>query len=88
MLLIEDALALFRLTRLSTEDEITRPLRERAQRWAQDGGHAKLNYMLTCPHCQAIWWAPVVMLMPRKARRAFALAGAVSLLADMREHYA
>lgn len=49
-----DALAVFRLTRLAVEDEITADARSR---WFErhDPGTTKLGYLLTCPWCTGFW---------------------------------
>ncbi len=83
--MIEEALAVDRLTRLLIEDEITRPARERFQRWALDGDHGSLLYLSSCPHCISLWAAGAILLAPRKLRRALAIAGAVSIAYEIRE---
>jgi hypothetical protein len=83
--LAEDALCLYRLVRLTTEDELTRDLRERAQSWALDRRRPKLHYWLGCPYCQSLWWAPMLCFMPKRLKRALAAAGVVALIVDLRE---
>jgi hypothetical protein len=82
---IEDALALYRLVRLSTEDELTAPWRDKARSWALDKKRGKLHYFLGCPYCQSLWLAPLVLVLPRRVKRGLAAAGAVALLHDFRE---
>lgn len=83
--MIEEALAADRLTRLLMEDEISRPAREAFQRWALDGGHGTLLYLSTCPWCLSLWAAGAILLLPKKVRRALAVAGAVSIAYEVRE---
>ena len=51
------ALAVARMTRLVTQDEITRPLRGMVLRRLNDENpvHLKLAYLLECPWCVSIW---------------------------------
>lgn len=60
------ALAVHRLTRLLTEDEITRPLRA----WAEARG-GRLAYLSACPWCVSLYvaagWAVVVSYAPGAA---------------------
>jgi hypothetical protein len=66
------ALAVHRLTRLATEDEITRPLRERLTRWAAGDAYRaarpRVGYLLTCPWCMSIYaaagWAALTIAAP------------------------
>jgi hypothetical protein len=83
--LLTDSLALWRLTRLVTADELTAPLRERAQSWALERRKPMLHYLLGCPYCMSVWLAPAVLVMPKRARRLLAAAGAVSLIAELLE---
>lgn len=61
------ALAVHRLTRLVTEDEVARPLRERLS----GDGTTRLAYFLTCPWCVSIWvaagWAALTASAPAVA---------------------
>jgi hypothetical protein len=69
------ALAVHRLTRLVTEDELTRPLRERAAEWARGDAHRaarpRLGYLLTCPWCVSVYvaaaWAALTVTAPAAA---------------------
>lgn len=82
--LIRDTLAVYRLTRLVTEDEITRPLRERvARRWPD----SKLAYFVTCPYCVSVWAGLVVSsgIVPRRVRWALTLSGATALIEDQND---
>jgi hypothetical protein len=67
-----DALAVHRLTRLATRDEITEPIREtlakeievsRRARIITDGTAEKLNYVLRCDWCMSIWAATFAMTL-------------------------
>jgi len=90
---IEEALAVWRLTRLITEDEITRPLRLRiAERAIKGDSRARwLSAWIECPHCVSVWAAAgVTLVLPhlpggRLARHTLAVAGVVSAAADLRE---
>lgn len=66
--LLVGALAVHRLTRLVTEDEVTRPVRERVQDAAPEG---RLAYLLTCPWCVSVWigagWAALTAAAPAVA---------------------
>lgn len=63
------ALAVHRLTRLATEDEITEPVRQRITTAAPEG---RLAYLVTCPWCVSMWagagWAALTVAAPRTAR--------------------
>lgn len=58
-------LATQRLTQLITEDEITRPIREKTNVWAGDAPEfsvkERLAYIVECPACTSIWAAGVVL---------------------------
>lgn len=68
------ALAVHRLTRLVTEDEVTAPLRDRITNAAPEG---RLAYLVSCPWCVSIYaaagWAAATVAAPA----ATAAAGAV-----------
>jgi hypothetical protein len=55
------ALAVHRLTRLVTDDELTRPLRQRLTRWAAGDAsrpaRPSVGYLLTCPWCMSVYVA-------------------------------
>lgn len=55
--LLLGAAAVYRLTRLVTEDEILRPWRERLTAAAPTG---RLAYLVTCPWCVSVWAAGVL----------------------------
>jgi hypothetical protein len=56
-----DVLAVARLTRLITEDEITEPMRDFIQgRWQG----SKLAYLVTCPFCVSVWMGLLVTRSP------------------------
>lgn len=57
--LVVDTAAVWRLTRLVTRDELTRPLRE----WIWDNHpDSHLAYMVGCPWCVSVWMAAAVRL--------------------------
>jgi hypothetical protein len=62
------ALAVHRLTRLITTDEVTRPWRERVEQTDPEG---RLAYFVTCPWCVGLWmsagWAVVAYAAPALA---------------------
>jgi Protein of unknown function (DUF1360) len=68
-------LAVARLTRLLVEDELTRPGRERLQKWAegtaQRAAWPRLAYFVTCPWCVSVWiaagWLGLSTAAPRSA---------------------
>ena len=84
---VVDFLAVFRLTRLMTEDRVPLgPLRDRLQ-----GGY--LAELLDCPWCSSIWAAGFVFLVARRlpgwklvsrALAASAAAGVVSTWVESR----
>lgn len=57
-------LATQRLTQLVTEDEITRPIRQKVDAWAGDAPEfsfkERLAYAVECPACTSIWAAGAV----------------------------
>lgn len=71
-----DVAATARLTRLITEDEITRELRE----WVEDrtGSESRLTYLVNCPYCVSVWAGAAMLVTPKPIRRLLALsAGAL-----------
>lgn len=74
--LVVGALAVSRVSRLVVDDEVTRPVRERA--W---GVHPKLGYLLSCPYCVAVWAGLAVAygVVPKKLALALALSEVVPL---------
>lgn len=68
------ALAVHRLTRLTVEDEVTAPLRQRVLDAAPEG---RLAYFLTCPWCVSVWVAGGWALLTAAAPTVAAGAGAV-----------
>jgi len=90
-----DGLAVYRLTRLVTEDELLAELREWI--WKKHPPEdTKLGYFVTCPFCVSIWAGAAVALMSaasagdnrpgrvfsgslRVLKYTLALSGAVSL---------
>lgn len=72
--LLVDVAATWRITRLITEDEIARPLRE-----ATTPG-SRVEYLLECPYCVSVWVGAAVAsgIVPDRVKTALALsAGAV-----------
>jgi hypothetical protein len=59
------ALAVHRLTRLATEDELTASLRRRISSAAPEG---RLAYLVTCPWCVSVYvaagWAALTVAAP------------------------
>lgn len=77
-----------RLTRLVTQDEITKPIREHHSVTK----HEKLSYLLNCPYCVSVYTSAIVtvssMLFPRVARAfhyALALAEFQATLKDIED---
>lgn len=68
------ALAVYRLTRLVVEDEVTRPVREAV---VLNSPESRLAYLIGCPWCVSMWaaaaWAGLTLAAPAVA----APAGAV-----------
>jgi hypothetical protein len=80
------ALAVFRMTRLIVEDEVTRPARERITNRHPDGRAA---YFVTCPWCVSFWlavlWVAALILVPTIALGAdavLALSAVAGLLSS------
>ena len=73
--LVIDALAVWRITRLVTEDGITAPLRGRLLAWALEPGadarprRPKLAELIECPHCVSIYAATGVLVARRRVPR-------------------
>jgi hypothetical protein len=73
--LLVGGLAVHRLTRLVTEDVITRRPRWAVQQWAegtaQRSAHPQIGYLVTCPWCVSIWvaagWAVFAVAAPTVA---------------------
>ncbi len=67
------ALAVYRLTRLVVDDEVTRPLRD----LAGDDLTRPLAYLVSCPWCVSPYvgaaWAALTVYAPRTARAAGAV---------------
>lgn len=51
--LIVDALAVYRLTKLVIDDQITEPLREKV--WKRYPPSTNIGYLVTCPWCVSIY---------------------------------
>jgi hypothetical protein len=64
--LVVDALAVYRLTRLIVEDEVTRPPRMRLLQWFGrfEDGHRWI-YLATCYWCVG-WWCAFAVVAARK----------------------
>ena len=83
--LLVDALACYRLTRLVTRDEITRPLRAHVS----SSGPEKLAALLGCAWC-ASWWVACAVVVCRRLEpktwspvaEALALSAFVGLVAE------
>lgn len=90
--MILQALAIYRLTRLITTDEITAPLREKV--WHKHPPESsKVGYLITCNWCSSIYAASALeisrMIAPRTTRRVetiLALSAVASLLAAHEEN--
>ncbi|MBK9178733.1 MAG: DUF1360 domain-containing protein [Acidimicrobiales bacterium] len=63
-----DVVAVHRLTRLVTSDELTRPIRERVVDRNPDG---RLAYLAGCPWCASVWAGLAVAAARRVAPRAW-----------------
>ena len=84
--LLVDGLAVWRLTRLAVEDRIG----DRPRFWLQ-ARSPFLDELLDCPHCTSVWVAAGVTAARHATPRLWApvayglaLAGGVSLVADLR----
>ena len=91
--LLVDSLACYRLTRLATVDTITDPARDFVEarsvevEWTDDGvtdvqPWAFVRDLLDCHWCTGIWMAGILWLVPRRVRRALAVAAVAGLVAD------
>lgn len=77
-----DALAAWRITRLVTEDEVTRPLRDPV---VARGGRA--GYLVQCPHCVGVWASLGVFVVSRcrwwrPVSEVLACAAVVSIISE------
>jgi hypothetical protein len=71
--LIVDALAVFRLTKLVNDDEITADLRDKIlERFHPED--TKIGYLITCPWCVSIWAGGAVALARELAPRSWNVA--------------
>lgn len=61
-----DALAVYRLAHLVTQDVVLDTPRDRVMTWALDNKHPKLRYFVTCPWCVSMWCAPAVVVLRRR----------------------
>lgn len=80
-----DALAVYRATRLVTQDRITEPLREAV--WRHRPADKGIGYLITCPWCSSMWLAAgaaaarrVAPRVWRPVARVLALSGAAGWL--------
>jgi hypothetical protein len=84
-----DGLATYRLARLLTMDDLTKPARDRVWTWASNRGWHRLAELVTCPHCVGVWAAAgVTVIGPRlpywrELRPFLAVAGVASLAATV-----
>jgi hypothetical protein len=84
-----DGLAVFRLTRLLTEDELLAPVREYI--WKNHSPEeTKIGYFITCPWCTSIWIGGGVVaartLAPRtwdRAARALSFSAAAGIISQI-----
>ncbi len=81
-----DALAVYRITRLIYQDDITGPLRERV--YIKFGDESFISELIRCPWCVSVWVAGGVAVadgvLPKaweKAARPLALAAAAGIIA-------
>lgn len=80
-----DVLAVFRLTELFTVDDGPYNMFTRFRLWCLKNAH-KNETMQTisdgvhCPYCMSVWLSFIIMLLPKKLRYIFGIAGAVSLV--------
>lgn len=80
-----DALATYRVTRLITQDEITRPVREKLVERFESRGYSRAAYLLQCPYCVSVWVGLGVAVASRSRRwetlrLALAASGVVSII--------
>jgi hypothetical protein len=79
--LVVGALAVARLTRLITEDELTQPLRQRITGWAEGTAQRRarpaVGYLVTCPWCVSPYLALGWLALTATAPASAAAAGAV-----------
>ena len=76
-------LAQAHLTYLLVKAEILRPVRERLSKLGP-----RTAYLLQCPVCLGIWAAVAVMALPSLISTALAIAGAGSVVYELKEKYA
>jgi hypothetical protein len=82
-----DALAVYRLTRLFAQDEITETARDWLVDWFTNHDHPKLAILAGCPYCQSVYFAAGVALARTRWPRAWnpvsrflAAAGAAAII--------
>ena len=76
-------LAQAHLTYLLLKAELLRPLRERLARLGP-----RTAYLLQCPVCLGVWSALGVVLLPSPVVQVLAIAGAGSVVYELKEKYA
>lgn len=88
LVMVIDALAVHRATRLITTDQVTAPLRERIHAHHPPSS-SKLGYVLTCDYCASIYAALLVSLTHTPNIRflrifvySLAIADVTAILAD------
>lgn len=72
-----DALAVYRIQRVVTTDEIGDPIRQAVK------DHELVYELATCPWCLSVWVAGLLWLVPRRVRRALALSALSGVLAHV-----
>jgi len=78
-------LAVWRLTELVTEDQVSRTFREAvAKQWP----NSQAAYLVTCKRCVSVWAAVAVVLLPARVCRVLALSSATILFNDWRNDQA
>jgi hypothetical protein len=82
--LVVDALAVYRLTRLTTVDTFpaAKSARERISRWARSSGRPAIDELIHCPWCIGFWMAAGAVVARDRLPRAWStLARALALSA-------
>lgn len=85
-------LAVFRITRIVTTDEILSPIRKKI--WAKSPPWKNgIGYLITCDWCTSVWVSSLVLIVYKIAPTPaitvwgiFALSGAAGLLSRISQH--